>query len=337
MTGRIMKRRGIIFTVLMCALPLFAFSASDVYAGTFRLRVDHGHAETHVTHVALSQWADKVRERTNGAVDITVYTNFQLGTPDDLLEQIRQGSNVGYHSDPARLATFVKDIGVLNGPYVLSTYDQVLKLAESDLTKGWEDRLRAEHNIEVLSWNYGQGFRSVFSNKLAKNPTEFRGILIRVAESPVWNELGKSLGAVPVPVAYGETYSAIQTHIVDGCEQNIGSVYASKIYEVTKYFIETKHCFLSNTLVVSHEWFAKLPAEFQRILKEESHAAGIWYANKLAEDEAGYIKTMIDYGIIYIPFADLDIDAFHANAKEFFKVQDLENALRQVQEVLAAN
>lgn len=335
MNKKIRKLRGNVLAVLICVLPLTACSAPSVFAASFTLRVDHGHAETHVTHIALVRWADKVRERTNGDVDITVYTNFQLGAPDDLLDQIRQGSNVGYLTDPARLATFVKDVGVLNGPYVLDNYDQALKLAKSDLIKGWEDRLRTGHNIEVLSWNYGQGFRSVFSNKLAKNPSDFRGVLIRVAESPVWNELGKSLGAVPVPVAYGETYSAIQTHIVDGCEQNIGSVYASKIYEVTKYFIETKHCFAVNFMAVSHAWFAKLPAEYQQIMKEESHAAGIWYANKLSQDETGYIQEMIDGGIDYIPFTEIDVDAFHQNAREFFKVLDLEKTLQQVQEVLA--
>lgn len=155
-------------------------STDPVYQpGKYKLNVDHGHTETSVTHEAALRWADAVRERTHGEVEITVYYSFQLGTVDDLLVQIMQGGSSGYLADPGRLGNYWSEIGVLNAPYVVESYDEILRLEDSDLFKEWEDKL------------------------------------------------------------------------VDGCEQNIGSVYDNAIYEVAPYFIETRHVYLSNAMVVS--------------------------------------------------------------------------------------
>ena len=109
--------------------------------GKYKLNVDHGHTETSVTHEACLKWADAVRERTHGEVDITVYYSFQLGTADDLLVQIMQGGNTGYLADPGRLGNYWSEIGVLNAPYVVESYDEILALEESNLFTEWENKL----------------------------------------------------------------------------------------------------------------------------------------------------------------------------------------------------
>ena len=286
--------------------------------GKYKLNVDHGHTETSVTHEACLKWADAVRERTHGEVDITVYYSFQLGTADDLLVQIMQGANTGYLADPGRLSNYWSEIGVLNAPYVVESYDEILALEESDLFTEWENKLVELNDMRVLSWNFGQGFRSCFVNKKCTTPEEFRGVNFRSPEAPVWYAVCEAIGATPVAMAYGETYSGIQTKLVDGCEQNIGSVYDNAIFEVAPYFIETRHVYLSNAMVVSDTWFQTLPDEYKQIVVEECYNAGVYFAEKLAANEADQIADMVSKGITWVKYEDLDIDAFKANAEGFF-------------------
>lgn len=294
--------------------------------GKYTLNVDHGHTATSVTHEACLKWADAVRERTHGEVDITVYYSFQLGAADDLLVQIMQGGNVGYLADPGRLGNYVTDIGVLNAPYVIESYDEILKLEDSELFASWEDQLAEAHDMRVLSWNYGQGFRSCFVNKDCRTPEEFRGVNFRSPESPVWYAVCEALGTTPVAMAYGETYSGIQTKVVDGCEQNIGSVYDNALYEVAPYFIETRHVYLSNAMVVSDTWFQTLPEEYQQIVAEECFNAGVYFAETLEANEATQIEDMVSKGTTWVKYDELDIDAFKKNSEDFFTKMDMVEA-----------
>ena len=311
-----------------------ATDSSGYQVGKYKLNVDHGHTESSVTHEACLRWADAVRERTHGEVEITVYHSFQLGTADDLLVQIMQGGNTGYLADPGRLGAYVTDIGVLNAPYVLDSYDDVLKFEETDLCAEWEGELSSSYDMHVLSWNYGQGFRSCFVNKLCTSPKEFRGVNFRSPETPVWYAVCEAIGATPVAMAYGETYSGIQTKLVDGCEQNIGSVYDNAIYEVAPYFIETRHVYLSNAMVVSETWFQSLPDEYKQIVTEECHNAGVFFTEELASDEATQIEDMVSKGVTWVKFDDLDIDAFRANSEPFFTKMNLVEAREKLVEAL---
>lgn len=294
--------------------------------GKYRLNVDHGHTETSVTHEAALLWAEAVRERTHGEVEITVYHSFQLGTADDLLVQIMQGGNTGYLADPGRLGNYWTEIGVLNAPYVVESYGEILQLEDTDLFKEWEDKLVELDDMRVLSWNWGQGFRSCFVNKLCTTPEEFRGVNFRSPEAPVWYAVCEALGTTPVAMAYGDTYSGVQTKLVDGCEQNIGSVYDNAIYEVAPYFIETRHVYLSNAMVVSDTWFQTLPENYQQIVVEECFNAGVYFAEKLAKNESEQIDDMVSKGVTWVKYEDLDTDAFKANAEAFFTKMDMVEA-----------
>lgn len=312
-----------------------AMAEGDYQEGKYVLNIDHGHVETSVTQEASLLWAKNVYERTHGEVVINVYYSFQLGAADDLLVQIMQGGNTGYLADPGRLANYVADIGAFNGPYVIENYEQVLKLNDSELFQAWNDELAEKYDMHVLAWNYGQGFRNCFVNKLCQTPSDFKGVNFRSPEAPVWYAIIEGLGATPVAMAYGESYSGIQTKLVDGLEQNTGSVYNNALYEVAPYFIETRHVYLSNAYVVSKTWFDTLPEEYQQIVTEECYNAGIYFAEKLAAQEAEQIADMVAKGTTWVKYEDLDIDLFKASEEGFFAKMNLTEAREKLVDALA--
>jgi TRAP-type C4-dicarboxylate transport system substrate-binding protein len=105
-------------------------------------------------------------------------------------------------------------------------------------------------------------------------------------------------------------YTGIQTKVVDGCEQPYNAGVDLKLFEVCKYVMETGHIFAINTMVVSQEWLAKLPQNFQTILIDECNKAGEAVSRAMEQQTAGSKKTMVDKGITVIGRDQLDMQAF---------------------------
>lgn len=299
----------------LAALVTLSFSATAFAADapkkpTYLLRFGHVMTDQDAFHKAYLKWAKAVGERTNGDLVIDVFPSAQLGVEEDVLEQMRQGSNIGWQTDAARLGNYVKEISVLNAPYFVENLDEVKGLLKSKSVAAWNKRLADEFKIKVVSFAYVQGSRSIFSNKVGKSPSELKGMLIRTAGAPIWVESVKSIGPKPVSLPYGELYNGIQSGMVDGCELPYAAAYNLKVFEVAKNIIETKHIYQMNFMVVSAAWFNKLPAEYQKILEEECTKAGLEVSESLAKDADNVRQELIKKGMKYIPQSELDLVAF---------------------------
>ena len=119
-------------------LPLLAAAGLAVVAGqtataqdTHTLRFNHVLGPSEPFHEGFMNWAKRVEERTNGGLKMEVFHSAQLGVEEDIIEQIRQGANVGQNTDSARLGNYVPSIAVMNGPYFVSSLEDVWKLSES--------------------------------------------------------------------------------------------------------------------------------------------------------------------------------------------------------------
>ena len=127
-------------------------------------------------------------ERTNGKLKVEVFPSAQLGVEEDILEQIRQGANVGQNTDSARLGNYVPDIAVMNAPYFVETLEEVQKLATLPTVKAWKDQLEEKQGFKILSFFWVQGFRQMITNKPIKSPADLAGLRIRTPPAPIWQE-----------------------------------------------------------------------------------------------------------------------------------------------------
>ncbi|WP_333822333.1 C4-dicarboxylate TRAP transporter substrate-binding protein [Pinisolibacter sp.] len=262
-----------------------------------QLNINTALAQSDPIYKGLERMRDRVAERSKGQLTIRIFPGSQLGKDEDVLEQARAGANVAVVVDGGRMAVFVKEFGILGAPYLAEGFQGVRKVVTSPLFETWVAKLKATSGHQVLSFNWWQGERHLITNKPVAKPADLAGVRMRTPGAPVWMETIRAMGATPTPMAWGEVYPAMQQKVIDAVEAQDPASVGSKLYEVAKYTTKTGHINLITGIVTSAAWFDGLSPDLQKILREESLAAGD-YASKMTEDSlVGFEDTMRKNGM----------------------------------------
>jgi tripartite ATP-independent transporter DctP family solute receptor len=316
---------------LLAAVLLLVAAGTTVEAQapkTFVLKFNHVLGPKEPYHAGFQAWAKAVEARTKGGLKIEVFHSAQLGVEEDIIEQIRQGANIGQNTDSARLGNYVPGIAIMNGPYFAETLEDVQKLRNAPTIKAWQDELANKFGLKVVSFNWVQGYRHFFTNKPIKTPEDLKGLRIRTPPAPIWQESIRALGAAPVALAFGEMYPALQQRAIDGVELVYNNIPAGRFYEVLKYANETKHIMLINFEVISAKFFNGLPPEYQKILVEECDKAGLETSKQIFKLEAEVKQQLKGRGVTVVE--DVDLAAFRKagqKAYEVLKITEAKNAV----------
>jgi TRAP-type C4-dicarboxylate transport system substrate-binding protein len=313
---RSMMRLG----VLAAGLALAA-AAPAAAQERFTLRFNHVLAPTEPYHEGFQAWARRVQERTNGGLTMRVFHSAQLGVEEDIIEQMRQGANIGQNTDAARLGTYVRGLAVLNGPYFASSIEEVARLAESPTLRRWQEELAANHGLQVLCFDWVQGHRHFFTNRPVRRPEDLAGQRIRTPPAPIWQESVRALGAAPVAMAFGEMYPALQQRAIDGVELVWNNIPGGRFNEVLRYASETGHILLINFQVVGTRFFQSLPQEYRTILVEECRRAGQETSRRIAAQEQEVRRQMQARGMTVVD--NVDLEAFRRAGARAYEVLGL--------------
>jgi tripartite ATP-independent transporter DctP family solute receptor len=297
------------------------------------LRFNHVLGAAEPYHQGFLNWAKAVEARTGGGLKIEVFHSAQLGVEEDILEQIRQGANIGQNTDSARMGNYVPGIAIMNGPYFAETLEEVQKVKELPTVKAWLDELATRHGFKVLSFTWVQGYRHFFANKPIRKPEDLKGLRIRTPPAPIWQESIRALGATPVALPFGEMYPALQQRVVDGVELVYNNIPAGRFYEVLKYASETRHIMLINFEVVSSKWFNGLPPEYQKILVEECEKAGVETSRLILDKLEKDVKQQLK-GKGMIAVEDVDIAAFRRAGEKAYEVLKIADVKKKVHKEL---
>lgn len=262
------------FTPLLVAGLLAFAGAVPAAAADQTLSINTALTTSDPLYKGLESFRDAVAERTGGAIAVKLFPNSQLGPDEDVLEQARAGAPVAVVVDGGRLAVFQKEFGVLGAPYLASGYDGMRKVVTSPLFEEWVGKLRDASGHQVLSFNWWQGERELWTNKPVTTPADLSGVRMRTPGAPVWMETIKAMGATPTPMPFAEVYSALQQNVIDAVEAQLPAGQGAKLPEVTKILTKTGHINLITGLVTSAAWFDSLTPEQQAILREEALKAG---------------------------------------------------------------
>jgi len=294
----------------------------------FVLKFNHVLGPKEPYHAGFTKWAKAVDERTKGGLKIEVFHSAQLGVEEDIIEQIRQGANIGQNTDSARLGNYIPGIAIMNGPYFAENLEEVAKLRKSPTVNKWLDELASKYGIKVVSFNWVQGYRHFFTNKPIKTPADLKGMRIRTPPAPIWQESIRALGAEPVAMAFGDMYPGLQQKAIDGVELVYNNIPGARFYEVLKYANETGHIMLINFEVISAKFFNSLPADYQKILVEECDKAGEATSKEILASEKVVMEQLKGKGMTIV--SDIDLKAFRKAGEKAYEVLKITDAFNTV-------
>lgn len=236
------------------------------------LRLAEVHPEGYPTTMADWEFSRLVEERTDGRYKIEVYPGGQLGDEKSVTEQIQFGALDFGRLSLSPITEFEKSLNVLMLPYIYRDKEHMFKVVDGPIGDGLLEKLE-KNGLVGLAW-YDAGARSFYnSKKEVKSPADMKGLKIRVQETKLMMDLVSALGASPVAMAYGDVYSALQTGVIDGAENNWPSYDSSHHYEVAKFYTVDEHTRVPELILTSKMVMDKLSAEDQEIFKQAAREA----------------------------------------------------------------
>ncbi|WP_169823699.1 C4-dicarboxylate TRAP transporter substrate-binding protein [Anaerobium acetethylicum] len=282
----------------------------------YTLKVGTVLTETDPVFLALEGFKATVEEKTEGNVTVELYSGAQLGSDEDVLEQAKVGAGVGIITDPGRMSNYISDFGILGGPYLADDYEGALELMETSVYKDLADQF-SESGFKILSFNYYQGSRNLYTKSPVATPEDLKGLRIRSSGSDVVTKSLEAMGANTTVLPWSEAYQGLQQKVIEGVEVHNSAAVGSSIYEVTEYVSLTGHFQLLTGLVISDSWFQKLPDQYRTILIEASYEAGKNASNEVIGKDEEFLQKCIDGGVEVV---EIDKDAFKEAAESAYDV-----------------
>ncbi len=276
-------RYGIgIGSMLLFLVLGFAFPAPAQQAPEFKFDIASVLDPQHPIVLGGNLWAKIVAEKTKGRVQVSVYPNSQLGGNRETAQATQNGMIQGYLDSSTLTSSFVSQLAVFDLPYLAENTDKVYKILDSPLAEELS-QLSTKAGIRPMGlWE--ATLRSVYSSKIKINSlNDMKGMKIRVIPSPSYVTVFKALGASPVPMSFGELYTALAQGTVDAAENDMVTFYTSKHHEVAKNYAITNHIFLADTLWISEKHFSRMPADIKKIMIDAAKETQVFVRNNRAE------------------------------------------------------
>jgi len=223
--------------------------------------------------------------------DVQLYPNRQLGDEKALLEGVRMGLAQGGLITNAVVAQMEPAFQLNDLPFLYASAEQAYQLMDGDIGRQLAGKLESK-GIVVLAY-LGGGFRNMINNvRPVKAPQDVAGVKYRVMQSPIYIGMYEALGGSPVPMAWGETYTAVQQGALDGLEIPLSVIDSTKSYEITKYLSLTNHTFSVIEFVFNKRMLDKLePPQRQAIVDAARKAAQ--EERRINDDNARQLVTTL--------------------------------------------
>lgn len=282
-----------------------------------------GYENTPGDHIDLgcNKWAELLEERSGGTMKMEVFPSSQLGAKTELIDQMLAGAPVITLSDGAFYAERgVPDFGIVFGPYLFETWDEVWTFTESDFyAENMVDKLATDGGLQILSSNWIYGDRNILSTKPITSLADMKGLKIRVPSNDIQVQGMAVLGANPTPMALGDVYTALQQGTIDAFEQPTAVIYAGKYYEAAKYLTVTEHVKNYTTWICGTSFFNTLTAEQQEWLIETGKEAGVYCNEQYEIQTEEAVENLKAAGVeIY----EIDLTEFREAAKAFYELPE---------------
>ncbi|WP_428912100.1 DctP family TRAP transporter solute-binding subunit [Niallia sp. Krafla_26] len=287
---------------LLLAIFLTACSSGESTSGgdtsdKVVLKITHAVPEEHASNLALLDFKEKLAEKTDGKIELQIFPNAQLYASDREAVEATQLGNIDMTmvATPT-LASFEPAFMVFDLPFLFPSRDEAHKALDGGLGDKLDELLPDQ---KLVGLGYGEnGFRQYTNNvRPIKEPSDFEGLKFRVIENKLYQDAFDLMGANSSPLAFGETYSALQQNTFDGMDSPISLIYSMKFYEVQKYLTIGDQTYAPLITVINKEKFDSIPADLQEIFVAEAKAMSKLQRELAFQQDTEKLEVLKEAGI----------------------------------------
>jgi tripartite ATP-independent transporter DctP family solute receptor len=227
------------------------------------------------TVAATENLGKKLEAATNGRLSIQMFPSAQLGAEKETIEQTQIGAIQMLRVSAGTIGPIVDDINVVNMPFLFKSMAQAEKMMDGPIGQELLDKISANANagLIALCW-MNSGARSIYNSKHPiKTIDDVKGLKIRVIGNPIFIDMMNALGGNGIAMGYDQVFSALQTGVVDGAENNPPSYVFSNHYTAAKYYSLTEHLIIPEILAFSKRSWTALSTDDQNLIKKFAREA----------------------------------------------------------------
>ncbi len=281
--------------LIAAAIAAVAFTASFQASAQIVLKASDTHPAGYPTVVAVENMGKKLEAQTSGRIKMQMFAGAVLGQEKETVEQTQIGALQINRISLGVIGPVVPDVDVFNMPFVFRDIPHMRKVIDGPIGDELLAKVTASPaRLVALGWMDG-GARSLYTKKLVKSPADLKGVKVRMMGNPLFVDTMNAMGGNGISMAYGEVFSALQTGVIDGAENNPPSMFTSNHYTTgTKYYAQTNHLIIPELLVMSKVAWDKLTPADQALVKKLGREAqleqrGLW--DKSVEEYSGKLKA----------------------------------------------
>lgn len=232
------------------------------------VRIGHNQSQEHPTHIALTAFEEFIEENLGDKYDVEVYPSELLGSQTDMVQLTQTGAIDFCVASNAILETFSKNYEIFNLPYLFVNADAYHEVMDNEEITDQLFKSTEKAGFEAVTW-LDAGTRNFYTlDKMVKSPEDLKGLKIRVQQSPTNVEMMRLLGGSATPMGFGDVYTALQSHIIDGAENNELALTDNGHGEVCKYYSYDMHQMVPDILIGSYNFVNELPEDEREIFEE---------------------------------------------------------------------
>jgi len=322
-------------TLLAALLASAALTGAALAECETTLRSSDTHPDGYPTVVAVQKMGELVKERTGGRICIEVFHSAQLGEEKDTIEQTKFGVIDMNRVSMGPFNNLIEETKVVSLPFIFRSVEHMHKVMDGEI--GAEIGAAFEPQGYIALAYYDSGRRSFYnSKKPITSIADLSGMKVRVMQSDVFVDMMAALGANATPMPFGEVYSAIQTGVIDGAENNWPSFESSGHFEVAGYYTLNEHLIVPEVLVMSKVSWDKLKPEDQTIIRQAAKDSvplnrELWAAReKQSEAKVRAAGVKIVDNIDKTPFIEAMVPVYEKHASTP-KLKDLVTRIQAVE------
>lgn len=241
-------------------------------ASALEIKSSDVHPMGYPTTDAIEYMGELLNTWTSGRINVKIFHSMQLGGEKEALEQVQLGALEMTRVSVGVVGPIVEEFNAFNLPYFFRSVDHMHKVVDGEIGTDLLNKLEAGGLVGLGYMDAGS--RSFYNNvRPIRSIDDVKGLKIRVMQNPIFIEMVNAMGGNGLPIAFNELYTAMQTGVVDGAENNPPSYESGKHYEVAKYYTLTEHLMVPEIFVFSKKVWDTLPELDRQLIRKASALA----------------------------------------------------------------